>query len=228
MNLRRELLLAIGALVVLNLAFAFGAIGLFARMGPAIERILQENVYTIVAAEDILSELAKSSEGGPLSDARKRAIAQALANAEQNVTEEDERPVLEALRRSWGEVARGDGAARVEFVTHVERLILINREAMVSVDESAKRLGKAGAWSAVFIGFSTFLLSLFVLARLQRRFVRPLLELHEVLREAEEGQRLRRCRSVVDAPREVLHVTQAINRLLDERVKTSSVLEGGR
>lgn len=227
MNLRRELLFAVGVLVVLNLAFAFGAIGLFMRMGPAIERILQENVYTIVAAEEMLSELAMANEPGPLSDVRKETISQALAKAEQNVTEGEERPVLDALRKTWVEVAKGDGDARAVFVAHLQSLILINRDAMVRVDDSAKRLGKAGAWSAVFIGFSTFLLSLFVLARLQRRFVRPLLELHEVLREAEEGKRLRRCQSVVDAPREVLHVTQAINRLLDERVKSSSLLGGG-
>jgi hypothetical protein len=36
MQLRRNLLFVIAALVALNLLLAFGAIGLFGRMGPAI------------------------------------------------------------------------------------------------------------------------------------------------------------------------------------------------
>jgi hypothetical protein len=105
MNLRRELFVAIGALVVLNLVLSFGAIGLFARMGPAIERILQENVSTIVAAEKILGELARLDHARPLDEAQRKRIAGALADAEHNITEEEERPVLKA-RKSRVKTAR--------------------------------------------------------------------------------------------------------------------------
>lgn len=228
MNLRRELFLAIGVLVVLNLALSFGAIGLFARMGPAIERILQENVYTIVAAEKILGELARLDHAGPLDEPERAVIGRALADAERNITEEEERPVLKALRQSWPNVANGEVNARVAFVTDLERLVVINREAMVEVDERAKRLGNAGAWSAVFIGVLTFLLSLIVLSRPERRFVRPLLELHEVVNSARQGHPLRRCRSGIDAPREVLALTQTVNQLLDERLAESRIIRAGR
>ncbi len=228
MNLRRELFVAIGALVVLNLVLSFGAIGLFARMGPAIERILEENVYTIVAAETILGELARLDRPGPLDTPEKAVIARALADAERNITEEEERPVLSSLRTLWPKVAGGETDARVAFVSDLERLVEINRNAMTKVDDQARRLGNAGAWSAVFIGALTFLLSLIVLARLERRFVRPLLELHEVVKSARQGHPLTRCRSGIDAPREVLDLTHTVNQLLDERLAETSMVGVGK
>jgi methyl-accepting chemotaxis protein len=219
MELRRELFWTISILIALNLALAFGAIGLFVRMGPAIERILQDNVYSMVAAEEVLTEIA-ASNGEPLSpDARER-VRESLEKAKRNVTEAAERPTLAALEERLPEAARGDARARREFVEQARTLGRVNRDAMRAEDEEARRLGTAGAWTAVLLGFASFLLGLFVVTRLQNRLVRPLVELHEVLEKAREGDRLRRCRHP-DAPREVVQVTEAVNRLLDERLGRS-------
>jgi uncharacterized membrane protein len=220
MELRRELLLTIGALVLLNLFLAFGAIGLFVRMGPAIERILQENVYSIVAAEGMLAELAEAG-GEPLTPEAQARVRRALDNTKQNVTEEEERPILATLDRALPSAMEGEPEGRRQAVGAVRQLIQINRDAMRKVDEEAQRLGSAGAWTAVFVGFLSFLLSVFVVVRLQKRFVRPLVDLHQVLEGAREGNRLRRCR-LPDAPREVIQVTQAVNRLLDERLERTN------
>lgn len=216
MELRRELLLTIGALVLVNLLLAFGAIGLFARMGPAIERILQENVHSIDSVEEMLAELAYAGSA-PLSSEARTRVDRALENAKLNVTEEEERPVLEALARALPSAMEGETDGRRQAVASARQLIHINRIAMREVDDEARRLGVAGAWAAVFVGFLSFLLSVFVVLRLQKRFVRPLVDLHQVLQVAHEGDRLRRCR-LADAPREVIQVTQAVNRLLDERL----------
>ena len=217
MELRRELLLTVGALVSLNLLLAFGSIGLLVRMGPAIERILQENVYSIMAGEEMLAELAESG-GAPLSaDARGR-VQQSFKNAKKNVTEPSERPVLDSLERHLEQAMGGDPQARSQVVGDIRQIIRINREAMRSVDEEARRLGSAGAWASVLVGFFSFLLSLFVVVRLQNRFVRPLVDLYQVLESARQGDRLRRCR-LVEAPREVIQVTQSVNKLLDERLQ---------
>jgi len=220
MELRRELLLTIGTLVLLNLFLAFGATGLFVRMGPAIERILQENVYSIIAAEEILAELADAGSA-PLSAYARARVNQALDNAKRNVTEEAERLVLVALKRNLPSAMDGESDARRQAVTSVRQLIRINREAMHNVDEEARRLGGAGAWAAVFVGFLSFLLSVFVVIRLQKRFVRPLVDLHDVLEGARQGDRLRRCR-LSDAPREIIQVMQSVNRLLDERLERTN------
>ncbi|MEZ4272352.1 MAG: hypothetical protein R3C68_13285 [Myxococcota bacterium] len=221
MELRRELLLTIGVLVLLNVIFSFGAIGLFARMGPAIDRIIQENIISIVAAEEILAEFAESRSAG-LSPTATARVQQALSNAKRNVTEEEERPALAAIERNLPEAILGELNARAQVVTFARQLIRINREAMRGVDSEARRLGNAGAWAAVFVGFSSFLLSIFVVARLQKRFVQPLVDLHQVLEGVHQGNRLRRCRAT-DAPHEVIQVTQSVNRLLDERLKYSHV-----
>jgi nitrate/nitrite-specific signal transduction histidine kinase len=115
----------------------------------------------------------------------------------------------------------GDAEARREIVRHTQELISINRNAMEAVDEDARRLGSAGAWAAVAVGFLSFLLSLLAVSRLQRRVVLPLAELYQVLEGAREGERLRRCRTW-DAPREIALVTSAVNELLDERLRRTS------
>jgi nitrogen fixation/metabolism regulation signal transduction histidine kinase len=219
MELRREFVLMIGALVLLNLSLAFGAIGLFVRMGPAIERILRENVYSIVAAEEVLAELADAGDA-PLGPEARVRVRRAVDNAKRNVTEAEERPVLATLERSLPSALEGERRGRSEVVWATRRMIQINREAMRNVDQEARRLGSAGAWAAVFVGLLSFLLSVFVIVRLQNRFVRPLVDLHQVLESARDGDRFRRCR-LAAAPREITQVTQAVNRLLDERLERS-------
>ena len=119
MELRRELLLTIGALALLNLLLAFGSIGLFVRMGPAIERILQENVYSVVAAEKILVELSDGS--APPLDAESRAqILEALDDAKRNVTEEAERPVLGEIESSLPIAMNGDAGSAERAADFIE------------------------------------------------------------------------------------------------------------
>lgn len=217
MELRRELTLATGTLVVVNLVLAFGSIGLFVRMGPAIERIIEENVVSIVAAETVLAELADAG-GLAVSPVGREAIRRAIEQAKVNVTEAAEQPTLDVLERDVNAALEGDPVARKQVVSSLREIIHINRRAMEVADEDARRLGSAGAWAAVWVGFVSFLLSLLVLYRLNRRLVRPLLELHEVLEGSRQGERLRRCRPT-DAPRELEQVAQAVNRLLDERLR---------
>lgn len=216
MELRREFLFTIGALVVLNLCLAFGSIGLFVRMGPAIEHILEENVYSIAAAEEILADLAEAG-GSPMGPVQSARVHRLLGKAQGNITREEERAALAALECSLPSAIDGDPDARRQAVTSIRQLARTNREAMHQADEEARRLGSAGAWAAVLVGFLSFLLSVFVVVHLHRRFLRPLAELYEVLEKARQGDRLRRCR-MTDAPHEVVQVMQATNRLLDERL----------
>lgn len=147
MELRRELLLTIGPLVSLNLALAFGAIDILVRMGPAIERILEENVFSIIAGEELLAEFA-ASQGIPLDqDARVRAtkaLAKALAKAQRNVTEAEEGPVLTSIERELPGAFEADPESVERVVRDVRAIIAINRGAMREVDEAARRLGAPG------------------------------------------------------------------------------------
>ncbi len=218
MNLRRELWLSIGVLIALNLLLAFGAIGLFVRMGPAIERILEENVFSITAAEVILVEMA-DSRGRPMLPVQRARVAAALEDARQNITEQEERVVLGQVEAHLSRTFDGDAEARAQTIDALRELMSINRLAMHRADAEAGRLGRAGAWAAVFVGLASFWLSIVVVVRLQNRVVRPLIELNDVLQAAARGERMRRCKPY-DAPSEVDQVSAAVNRLLDERLRT--------
>jgi len=224
MALRREFVVALGALVALNVALAFGSIGLFVRMGPAIERILEENVDSLVAAEDILAELAESGGDGATPAGRARAV-DALRRAKANVTEASEMPVLDAIAEHLDTALAGDQAARILVVSKIEALMRINRAAMHAVDVEAQRLGSGGAWAAAFVGFASFALSLIVIARIRSRVIRPLAELHEVLEAVREGDRHRRCRPS-HAPEELRQVSAGVNALLDERLAVATLPVG--
>jgi len=215
MDLRREFLTTIGALVGLNILLAFGMIGLFVRMGPAIERILEDNLESIVAAEEMLAVIAEADTGGVKSAERER-FETAWQRIRDNVTEPEEPAVLVAVERSVPGALDGDYAASVALVHDLRELISVNREAMRRADREAKRLGGAGAWAAVLVGFLSFALSLFIMSRLRRRLLTPLVDLHDVLEAAKTGDQFRRCRGS-DAPAELRQVLEAVNHLLDER-----------
>lgn len=217
MELRREFFYTIGTLVALNVLLAFGAIGLFVRMLPAIERILEENVYSNIAAEEMLAVLAESPTARVPTEGRRR-VEDAFRRAKSNVTEPEEIPVLDAIERNLRAALDGERDAVVAEVRAIQNLIAINRDAMRKVDREAQRLGRAGAWAAVFVGFLSFLLSVVVLGRLRRRVVEPVVELHHVLEGLRRGERFRRS-SPRDAPAEIQEVLQSVNALLDERLQ---------
>jgi nitrate/nitrite-specific signal transduction histidine kinase len=213
MELRRNLLFSIAALVVLNLLFAFGAIGLFGRMGPAIDRILQDNVYSIEACEVMLAELARSNGG----QAGRKRFEDALQRAEKNVTEPDEGPVIERIRNRAARALDGYPDAADAIVDDITALIQINREAMGAADREARRLGRSGAWAAVFMGFLSFVLSLIVLRYIEGRVVAPIEQVHAVLEASRRGDIHRRCHSM-SAPAEIKAVMRSVNSLLDSRM----------
>lgn len=224
MGLRRELFLTILGVVLLNLVLAFGTIGLLTRMGPAIERILYQNMRSIVAAEEMIAVTA-ASEGQALSESESRRLHDALEEAKSNVTEPGEAPLLERIgARVDAGLPAGERAA---FISDLRELSFMNFSAMEEADEEAQRLSWAGGWAAVLIGFLSFLLSLVVLSRLHRRVLAPLEDLEQVLRAARHGDILRRCHTHA-APTELKKVLHSVNVMLDEYHRTCTVPEAGR
>ncbi|MCA8952810.1 MAG: hypothetical protein KDE27_25090 [Planctomycetes bacterium] len=215
MRLQSELAAVVVGFVTLNLLLVFAAIGLFARMGPAVELILQRNDATIVAAEDILEALAREP-AGVTSPERREAVDAALATIARNVTEQDEPKAIAAIEQSIAAGLEGQAKARETLTDALRALIELNRDAMLAADREAQRLGVAGAWAAAFVGLATLLLGLVLGRRLGRRLVRPVLELRQVLGAARTGDEFRRC-GVHDAPIEVEETLDELNRLLDAR-----------
>jgi methyl-accepting chemotaxis protein len=227
MPLRNELVLTIGSLFVLNLLLVFGAIGLFTRMGPAIERILEENVLSIIAAEEMLATFAGRG-GVEVPESERVQVLAAYERARANVTEPEELPVLDAIASALPAAFDGEAGARRALVRAVSDLIEINRLAMRRVDHDAQRLGRGGAWAAAFIGLLTLGISLVVVRRLGARVVGPLADLERVVASARAGDSFRRC-AARNAAREIRQVAAAVNALLDARIAAADeVVEGTR
>lgn len=216
MDLRREFLLSFGVLLLLNTLLAFGAIGLFARMSPAIDRILQENVYSIVAVEEMLAELAVAGNE-PVGEAGEARLREAIDRTRANITEPEEPALVAILDEELEALLGGAAAPRERFVEAARELIRVNREAMRAADGEARRLGQAGAWAAALVGIGFFGLSLLLVARLRRRLLQPLAELHAVVEAVLSGDRYRRA-SRMGSARELRQLLEGVNRLLDERV----------
>jgi hypothetical protein len=213
---RRRLTLSIGFLLAIQLVTSAGAIVLFGRMTPAIERILRENVYSAEAVEVMLVALAEAEEDP---GAHERFFG-ALARAKDNVTEEDERPPLATLERVGAAAISGDGAATQEALSALRRLGNINRAAMQRADQNAQRLGSAGAWAAVFLGLAGLGASALTVRNLHRRLLLPLAEIVAVARAARANDPRRRCVRT-HASGELETVMVALDELLDDRERAA-------
>lgn len=213
MRIGDELRVWIGVLVTMQVLMAFGAVELLGRMSPAIEYILHANVKSILAAEDMLVSL--SATGTPAEERRTR-FTEALTTARNNITEAGEGEILEGIVAVQEAALAGDEAARLQLVEHLRRLGEVNRVSMWRANERAQRLGTGGAWAVVLLGSSTLVFSLIAAARIRRRLLAPVSELHEVLQAVEAGERYRRC-TRGSHPAEFEQIGAAVNRLLEER-----------
>lgn len=218
MQLTRGTRVAFTALLIVNLASAAAAIGLLGRMRPAIERIIERNIYSLEAVEGILVVLA-DPDGA--SDANLRALDDALIRAEKNITGEQERPLIGRLRVRSLPALKGDIAARRESLQALRELAAVNHKDIEAADQRAKRLGTAGAWAVSFLALLGLGSGLIGLRRFDRRVLAPLEELHGVLTDHSQGQRLRRCGAVAQASKELHESMVSLNQLLDSRAEES-------
>ncbi|MGE3672863.1 MAG: hypothetical protein AB7K71_24525 [Polyangiaceae bacterium] len=218
MQLTRATRVAFTALLIVNLASAAAAIGLLGRMRPAIERIIERNIYSLEAVEGMLVVL--SSPDGATS-ANQAALDDALIRAERNITGDAERPLIALLRTRLPPALKGDVAARRESLKALQELADVNRKDIEAADQNAKRLGTAGAWAVSFLALVGLGSGLIGLRRFDRRVLAPLEELHSVLTDHTGGQRLRRCGAIGQASKELHESMLSLNQLLDSRADES-------
>ncbi|HHH26894.1 MAG TPA: hypothetical protein ENK57_00880 [Polyangiaceae bacterium] len=215
MQLTRNLRLAVAGLIALHLASAFAAIALLGRMRPAIEKIIDQNVYSLSAVEEMLSVLAEG-EGVETTSPHARFRA-AYDRAAANITDERERPILMTIDRLSDASLPIESAPRHALVAELVRLGEVNRDNIVAADHDARRLGTAGAWSLVFLATLTLGSALAALRRMDRRVLQPVEELHDVLLGLRRGEHRRRCRPGLGAADELAQAMAALNRILDDR-----------
>ncbi|MCB9382968.1 MAG: hypothetical protein H6509_00015 [Bryobacterales bacterium] len=214
MHLRKEFRIAFGLIFGLQLATAFGAIAVLDRMGPAIAQVAADNVESLGAIEQMLGALAL--ESGPMPEAAAAELRQAYAKAAANVTEEEEKPLLDSIQTNLEAAISGEQQARFSVVTALRRLSSVNRQAMFRSDNEAQRLARAGAWAAALLAFLTFLVARLLAARVENRLITPLFDIYSTLQAAKNGDTRRRS-TLFKGSAEIEGIALGVNSLLDAR-----------
>ena len=219
MRLQREAGVGVAAILAIQLSLSLLTIGLLARMGPAIERILEENVFTGEAVEEMLASLARAEACvGECPEGVPAEFSEALSRAQANITEDAEGPLLATISDAAEAAFARDASARRDLVDSLRELGRVNRESMVRADERAQRLGQAGAWSAVILGALAFALAIGVYRRLRLRIEHPIEDLRHTVHRVREGNLQARC-ATSEAPHEIREIMVDLNAVLDRWVR---------
>lgn len=216
MRIQDEIRLSVGALLVIQVVTMIAAVALLARMTPAIDRILEDNEKSIRAVERMLLALAEP----PPADEhraveRRQQFEGALAEAEGNITEPSEEPVLAEIEAAHEAALEGQPEALAAVRAQLWQLGAINRETMLAANARAKRLGSAGAWALVFLGLIGLVFSLALMRRARVKLINPVYELGAVLEACSEGDSHRRFRPA-GASTEFRAVAAVVNALVAE------------
>ncbi|MDR1726826.1 MAG: hypothetical protein LBT74_02670 [Acidobacteriota bacterium] len=205
-------------LVGLNLLMAFGVIGLFTRMSPAIAVIIERNERSLQASAGMLAILAEAGDA-PFTDEMRGRFRQTLEDAGANTTESGEPETLARIRQTAPAALAGDAAAKKELIGEINRLYIINVKAMSDADRRAQHLGRAGAWGVVVMATLVFVAGLVFIRNFTRRIAAPLEELHDVVLAHGRGDLLRRCGGVggEGVSRDFHAIFTGLNAILDER-----------
>jgi PAS domain-containing protein len=212
MQASRELRLWLGVLVAMQLVLAFGAVRLLGRVGPAVERTESGPLTALMAVQEMLA--AAAVDGLP-TDERLEAFGHALAQAQAVVTDADGQALLDAVAAQQKPALTGDTAARQRLVQQLQQFGQTRRGLIARASSRARRLSGGGAWAVVLLSLCTLTLSLLAAARLQRRLLAPVAEMHGLLASLAQGDRYRRWVGRRRSP-EFEHMGEALNNLLDE------------
>lgn len=216
MTLRHELMLAWAALVVVQVLTLIAAVGLLARMTPAVEHIMLDNERSIAAVEGMLAELAQSREDP---EALPRFEA-ALADAHGNVTERDEPEQLHRIDAAYPAAFAGDPTARERLTVALRELAAVNRRAMQTATDRASTVGRTGAWTAAVLGLLSMVAAIGMGRRLERRVLGPIESTAAAVQAIEDGDRHRRC--PVHGPSEIMAIGRGIEALRERPLLTSA------
>lgn len=221
MRIRDEIRLGVGALLAIQVLTMIAAVALLARMTPAIDQILENNEKSVRAVERMLLALAEPPPRVGQPDLRGAHFERALAEAEGNITEPEEQPVLERIGEHHEAALAGDPEALAVVRTLLWELGDINRQSMLAANSRAKRLGTAGAWVLVFLGLLGMVFSLALMRRARIKLISPVYELGSVLEACRAGDVHRRF-NPSGASLEFQEVAAVVNQLVTEHFSTQA------
>lgn len=218
MKLAQNIKFGAWVLIILNLVMAFGSIWVFARMAPAIEIIIERNQKSLIASEEMLTILVMTTTATQDTSKAKAEFAKSLKRAQNNITETEEPAAIEAIRKNYPKAFAGDSQGMKKTVSAIQHFNQINRDAMLNADRQARQLGNAGAWGIVFMASTVFMAGMLFIRSLKRGMMKPLEEIHSVVKAVKNGNRVRRC-TVADSPKDIRVIFDGLNDMLDQNTQ---------
>lgn len=214
MRLAKAFCLGAWLVVVVNLLMAFGAIGIFTRMTPAIAEIISNNERSLKACEEMLAAMVMAT--GEISDSssQQKDFKAALVRAGNNVTEGEEPAAITIINSRYEAAFNGNKGAIKATTAAILQLSGINRNAMAEADRRAQQLGNGGAWGIVFMAIFSFIIGIVFIRQMNDKLLIPLEEIKTVLLEHQAGETRRRCAGI-NLPSDIRSTFGIINQLLD-------------
>ncbi len=205
--------LGIRILILLNMMMAFASIWVFMRMAPAIEEINLRNERSLESCEKMLMILAVLPFRQDT--ALQLDFEKAYRDACNNISEKGEAEELRQIGRFYKDALAGNVSAREQTISSIYGLSKVNRNAMISAAEGAKKLGYSGAWGVVFMAVMIFLAGILFIRKLKTGLLDPLAELQEVLAARKSGDVFRRCPDSCGTA-DIRRIYEGVNTLLDQ------------
>lgn len=207
MEVRRDVLLGIITLMIFYLGLSFAAVALQQRLEPTVTTIKDRNVVSIASASELLAILEERDT---------IAMQQLAQRLETNVTEDGEAEIAQRIT----EIVKEEFGAKTDeyqtLIHNLEKIITLNRRAMVEYSDQAFRLAQSGGWVLITLALLAIWASWFVVHRLQQRIVQPLERLAETMRRGRSGTTRMRAYAQ-QAAYEIREAADALNTLLDDR-----------
>ncbi len=207
--------IGLNIILLLNLLMAFVTIWVLLRMTPAIKDILQRNDRSLQASEEMLSfvglyDVENVSFGKEL----EQQFRNSLLRAKNNITERQEKIVLDMISGNYVRTFNGDKDAKQMIISLIMELTRINRAASFKAEAKARQLGIAGAWVVTFFAIGIFTIGLIFKRKLQQNLITPFQEILRVISENKKGDLMRRCTGA-HLSKETKKYYSEINELLD-------------
>lgn len=216
MRLRDEIKLATVPIYFVLVAFVIGGTALLARMAPALDEVLSENVASVEASVEMLAALAHDDASNHDAERDFRA---AFERARSNVTVDGEGELIRKIEANMDLAFAGDPIARAATIDTLVELERLNVASMREASYGARRLGSAGTAAILMFASIAIVVGIRSRRRLYRSIVNAVMELNATMRQAMEAQDSMRRVSATQCATELALVADGVNRLLDERAR---------
>lgn len=208
MNLSEKIYLYFTTLLICSTIIAVAGIYGFQRLEPAINLLNSSNTQSLYYAEQMLTSISAQKD---LNKFEKN-----LYLAKNNITEADEKEVIDKIASIYLPAFKGDKKVEEETINEIAALAKINRMAMEQAGTNAKKQRAIGIWIILFPSVFIWLIGIALLKRLDRTYIKPIQELNDVIFEYNQGNSMRRCPSIT-ASKDLQKLYDGINNILDNK-----------